>query len=190
MEKKALRGFLCLLVLILLVPESYAQTQDTIFIRQDHEYDDTLKYETDTIVFASGMTKHILIGTAVLPSTRNQLDARTYGLYLNKVIKSNCKRDADKYLIQDKINAVVQTDTSLIVDITFSDNCCYDFLCDMSVDSNGTIKILYHGYGTNCACNCCFGLTYFFTIEKDPEYQPIKGVMINEDKKTTKLLNK
>lgn len=167
-----------------------AQSPDTVFIRQDNNFDDTLIYTTDTIVFESGMTKQILVGTTTLPSTHNQMMARGFGLYLSKVTKSNCQRDAYDDPSPDKINSIINTDSTLIVDINISDNCCYEFLCDMSVDSTGTLNLIFYGYGTYCACECCFGLTYHFYKIKDPEYSEIKSVMINGFRKTTKAINK
>jgi len=167
-----------------------AQSPDTVFIRQDHNFDDTLIYAIDTIVFESGMRKQILIGTTILPGTHNQMGAREYGLYLNKVTKSDCQGDPYEKWIPDKINFITNTDTSMTVDINITNNCCYEFLCDISVDSTGTLNLIYYGYGTYCSCNCCFGLTFHFAKEKSPDYSDIKAVMINENRKTIKQVKK
>jgi hypothetical protein len=179
-----------LLTTFLFSTVALAQSPDTVFIRQDHNFDDTLIYATDTIVFESGMRKQILIGTTILPGTHNQMGAREYGLYLQKVTKSNCKGDANEKWNPDKINSVMNTDSTLIVDINITDNCCYEFLCDISVDSTATLNLIYHGYGTYCYCECCFGLTFHFEKEKSPHYSDIKAVMINDNRKTIKQVKK
>jgi hypothetical protein len=136
------------------------------------------------------MRKQILIGTTILPSTHNQMRARGYGLYLYKVTKSNCQGDAYENWNSDKINAVINTDSTLIIDINITDNCCYEFLCDISVDSTGILNLIYYGYGTYCSCECCFGLTFHLEKEKSPDYSGIKAVMINENRKTIKRIKK
>lgn len=166
------------------------QSPDTVFIRQDHNFDDTLIYVTDTVVFESGMRKQILIGTTILPSTHNQIMARGYGLYLKNVTKTDCKGNAHEKKSPDKINSITNTDTTLRIDINITDNCCYEFLCDISVDSTGTLNLIQYGYGTYCACNCCFGLTYHFAKEKGPEYSEIRAVMIGDNRKTIRQIEK
>lgn len=167
-----------------------AQSPDTVFIRQDSNFDDALIYATDTIIFESGMTKQILIGSSVLPGTHNQMGVRENGLYLQKVTKSNCQRDVTEYGggMQDKINSIVTTDSNMAIDINIYDNCCYEFLCDVSVDSTMTLNLIYYGYGTYCSCDCCFGLTFHFLKEKSPDYPDIKAVMINENRKTLRII--
>jgi hypothetical protein len=116
--------------------------------------------------------------------------ARGYGLYLNKVTKSNCQGNANEKWSPDKINSVINTDSTLTVDINITDNCCYEFLCDNSVDSTGTLNLIYYGYGTYCACDCCFGLTFHFVKIKSPDYSDIKAIMINDNRKTIKPIKK
>jgi hypothetical protein len=175
-----------LLSIILFSTVVLGQSPDTVFIRQDHNFDDTLIYSTDTIVFESGMRKPILIGTTILPSTHHQMAASGYGLYLNKVTKSDCQGDAYEKQNPDEINSIINSDSTLTVDINITDNCCYEFLCDISVDSTGTLHLIYYGYGTYCSCNCYFGLTYHLEKEKSPEYPEVKAVMINDNRKTIK----
>lgn len=184
--QKRLKNIILLLTSILLLTITLAQSPDTVFIRQDHTFDDTLIYVTDTIVFESGMRKKILIGTTILPWTHNQMGARGSGLYLQKVTKSDCQQDVTEYGggMQDKINSIINTDSSMTIDINIYDNCCYEFLCDISMDSIGTLNLIYYGYGTYCSCDCCFGLTFHFNKEKSPEYTEIKTIMINDNRKT------
>jgi len=179
-----------LLAIFLCWTVALTQSPDTVFIRLDHNFDDTLIYATDTIVFESGMRKQILIGTTILPGTHNQMDANGSGLYFQKVTKSDCHGDSYEKRSPDKINTIINTDSTLTVDINITDNCCYEFLCDISVDSSRTLNLIYYGYGTYCSCNCCFGLTFHLTKEKSPEYSDIKAVMINSNRKTIKPTKK
>lgn len=169
-----------------------AQSPDTVFIRQDKNYDDTLIYVTDTIVFESGMTKQILIGTTILPGTYNQMAAMSSGFYLQKITKSNCQLDVTEFGggLQDKINSIINTDSTMAIDINIYANCCYEFLCDISIDSNGVLNLIYQGYGAYCSCDCCFGLTYNLTKENSPDYSEIKAVMINDNRKTIQIIKK
>lgn len=168
-----------------------AQSPDTVFIRQDKNYDDTLIYKTDIVIFQSGMTKHILIGTTVLPWTDNQQMAKGYRLYFHEVKKSDCLQSEEiVYRSPDKINSIIDTDSTLTVDISITDNCCYDFFCDISVDSSATLNLIFYGYGTYCFCYCCFGLTYYFSKLKSPDYPDLKAVMINSNHNTTMRIKK
>lgn len=164
--------------------------QDTVFIRQNENVaTDSLIYVTDTIVFPSSMTRNFLMGTTVLPNTQNQLQAYGFGLYFDSVSKSGCQKSGRAaYMAIDKINYIVKTDSTLKIDINIYDNCCYDFICDISVDSLGVLNLIYYGYGTNCACNCCFGLKYNFSIMTYSSYPEIIGVMLNRNKKTYKKI--
>lgn len=184
--------YLMMLMMVLLtLSEAHAQSPDTAFIRQDKNFDDTLIYVIDTVIFNSGMTKHILIGTTVMPSTSTQIAAYEYGIYLERVMKTECRGDENEAYVNpkpDRISNFENTDTSLKVEVQLTDNCCYDFLCDFSVDSTGTLHLLYKGYGTYCSCECCFGLTFYFNKMSDPEYAKVKAVMIGNSGRTIKKL--
>lgn len=178
---------------LLLGQRSSGQTKDTVFIKYVRDWTaDSLIYTTDTVIFESGMTRNILTGSTILPETHNQRSARAYGLYFNKVTASSCQKDTIEYYShQDKINYITSTDSTLQVDINIFDNCCYSFLCDISVDSSATLNLIYYGYGNSyCACECCFGLTMHFTKMKGAEYKAIKAVMINGNRKTVKQIKK
>ncbi|MHB1278703.1 MAG: hypothetical protein ACYC1Q_09905 [Bacteroidia bacterium] len=137
------------------------------------------------------MRRHFLSGTTILPWTGNQQNAKGYGLYFDKITKSDCQSNAGKYYPpEDKINTIIQSDTDLVIDINIGANCCHDFLCDIEVDSLGTLNLIHHGYGTYCACECCFGLVYHFNVMKYKDIREIKFVMINGDRKTIKPLKK
>ncbi len=103
------------------------------------------------------------------------------------ITESSCQKAVD-HLEKGKINTIIETDSTLTIDINITDNCCFAFLCDMTVDSTATLKLIYHGYGTYCACNCCFGLTYHFG--KRNAYPKIKAVMINDERETLKQIKK
>jgi hypothetical protein len=184
------RTIIMLLATFLLSTIALAQSPDTVFIRQDHNFDDTLIYVTDTIVFESGLRKQILIGTTILPGTHNQMGARGSGLYFQKVMKSDFKGDVYENWSPDKINSIIDTDSTLTIDIKITDNCCYEFLCDFSVDSTGTLNLIFYGYGTYCLSDCCFGLTFHFIKEKRPDLTDIKAVMINDNRKTIRPIKK
>lgn len=164
--------------------------QDTVFVKQSIDWTaDTLQYETDTVLFESGMVRHILMGTTIIPSTHNQMNAWGYGLFLEKITKSDCQSHGEEvYWNKDKINFVDMTDTTLTVDITVYDNCCYDFLCDAAIDSSGTLNLIYQGYGGHCACDCCFGLVYHFTRTTYSDNQPITSVQLQGDPETRKKI--
>lgn len=179
-----------ILIFILFSTVAFAQSPDTVFIRQHHNFDDNLIYSTDTIVFESGMRKQILYGTTVLPGTHNQMTARGYGLYLKNVTKSDCQAGSHEKRKPDKINFISNTDSTLTVDITITDNCCYEFLCDISADSTATLNLIYYGYGSYCACECCFGLTFHFEKVTNPDYSEIKGVIINSERATLRKIKK
>lgn len=184
-----MKHIICFLILTISTVGLFAQ-QDTVFIKKSKDStSDTLIYETDTIIFNSSLTRNILFGTTVLPWTHNQLNAMNFGLHFEKVTKSDCQSHGEEvYSAKDKINYIEITDTTLIIDVNIYDNCCYDFLCDISVDSTGTLSLIYHGYGTFCACYCCFGLTFHFSRTKSPENEEIKAVVLGEDKRTFKKL--
>ncbi|MEO5584762.1 MAG: hypothetical protein ABIQ75_04840 [Flavobacteriales bacterium] len=176
-----------LIALILFSLDMCAQ-QDTVFMRHSKEWTaDTLSYVTDTVVFPSGMMRHILTGTTILLQTNEQQNAKGFGLYFDKVTKSDCQHNGEEaYLSKDKINSIVSTDSTLTVDINVYDNCCFDFLCDLAVDSTGTLDLIYYGYGTSCSCRCCFGLTFDLSKMYFGEHEELKGVMLNGDRKTLK----
>lgn len=106
--------------------------------------------------------------------------AKNYGIDFTKIRKSDCKSSGKEvYSSPDKINSVFITDSNVIIDFNLCDNCCYDFLCDISVDSNNYLNLLYTGYGSYCGCNCCFGLEYELIVFNLKNFKKIKGVTLN-----------
>jgi hypothetical protein len=181
-----------LLSFLFFIAQAHSQ-QDTVFVTHsgDSWGGDSLNYVTDTVLFDSGVTRHILTGTAILPYTSNQIGAFGAGLYFDNVDRTDCQeRDAEvAYHSKDNINWYEISDSTLTVNFNLYDNCCYDFLCDISVDSSGTLNLIYTGYGTFCGCRCCFGLTYQMSRLLDPDYTQIKALMINGDTETLEFLD-
>lgn len=163
--------------------------KDTVFIRYNSDKEsDKIAYTTDTVLFETSMARHILKGTTILPYTHTQQVAKGYGIYLEKVAQSDCQKDATVKWEPTRINSVIDKEGEMIIDINLSDNCCYSFLCDIEIVRDSIINLIYHGYGTYCDCDCCFGLTYTLTKEKVPELSKINSVMVNGDLKTLRKL--
>jgi hypothetical protein len=171
---------------------SYAQ-QDSLFVRYKDPAISPFEYLTDTFPYNTIDKRHFLIGTCIMPWTANQLSAMTYGIQFDKLTKTNCSNNGAEYPKEEyRINSIQQTDTSLVVDISIFENCGYDFICDIEVDSNNILHLIYYGYGEFYACKCCFGLRYHFIIGKlyaKEEREKIKGIMINNRKKSLITIN-
>ena len=173
--------------LLLLLLVSLVSAQDTTFIKTQDSYKDTLRI--DTLTSFSPFGRNILVGTAHLPSTHNQMSAKSYNINLRKIEKSDCiSSGIEGKRINNKINYIESTDTSMIVDINISDNCCYDFICDISVNEEGILNLMYYGYGNYCACNCCYGLKYIFSKTDFADREKLSGVIINNNSTTFKLI--
>jgi hypothetical protein len=184
-----LQKSLAIVLLSTLHTVSIAQ-MDTVFIRTNATDDVDLPiYETDTILFFSPWERRILIGTCIMPSTENQMEAYGYGLWFESIEKSDCQSHGEEvYYNADRINYIEKTDSTLKIDLNIFTNCCYDFLCDYSVDSTGTLNLIYHGYGSFCACDCCFGLTYNIRISPYPDARELSYVQLNGDLTTRKKI--
>lgn len=139
--------------------------QDTVFIKYNTNWDsDSMSYTQDTVFFEAPSVRNYLMGTAVLPGY-NKITAMGYGLELIKIEKSNCQDHSERvYNAKDKINSIIRTDSTIIVDVNIYSNCCFDFLCEPEIINENTLNLKYTGYGSYCACNCCFGLVYHFNI--------------------------
>jgi len=179
-----------LILFFALTGSAQGQT-DTVFIRYDKNQfgEEKIDYKTDTVVFETPTARAILHGTTVLPWTSNQQYAKGYGLYIEKVEISPC-RQGERPKEQEEVISAVQTDTTLILQLNILGNCCHSFLCDIQVINDTTINLIQYGYGaTYCACICCFGLTYEFSLMREySEFDKLKNVMINGDERTLKRL--
>lgn len=179
--------------MLLLGSHTLMSQSDTVFIRYDiDETGESISYTTDTVLFGSRLARQFLIGTTFLPYSHNNLSARIHGLDFLKVTKSDCQRDVTEYGgdIQDHINTIVTTDSMLTIDFNLYDNCCYEFICDASVDDEGILNLIYTGYGSYCGCDCCFGLTYHFSVSEVEGEAELKAVMLNGNRKTLKSIVK
>lgn len=139
--------------------------------------------KTDTILINSPMDGQILFGTTAIPETGFQVALWSYsGLRLESVVGSDCSGEPKG--IVERIESVWKTDSMWIISAQITSNCCHKFLGDASLESDSIINLKYIGYGGNCACNCCFGLTYNFSKENEDYFENYKWVMINEDRRT------
>ncbi|ASS48923.1 MAG: hypothetical protein A3D31_05695 [Candidatus Fluviicola riflensis] len=143
----------------------------------------------DTFLFDSPMLGQVLIGTCILPNTHGQVISWGKGVYFDKVTKTDCMDHGDKvYSEETRINDFTINDTSLIVDMTFIDNCCYEFLCDAEMGDDGILHLKYTGYGSFCGCICCFGVQYHFLLDKSAEDYNLKGIMLEDNPKTLRKI--
>ena len=157
---------------------------DTVFIKYNKLGTEAkLSYTTDTLVFGSPYLRHVIYGTTVLPWTENQQVAKGFGIDLRNVTSSDCIESEEHG--GDQVVAITETDTSLKIEIKIWGNCCHDFLCDLEIVEDSIINLVHYGYGaTFCFCDCCYGLVYEFDKWKFDEYELLKGVMINTDRRT------
>jgi hypothetical protein len=140
--------------------------------------------KNDTILIDSPMDGQILYGTMALPSTSNQIGLYgTNGFWLKDMIGSPCNA-LGEHEVENHIESIFQTDSSFIVAIQIGANCCHKFLGDAGIMNDTILNLIHIGYGGNCACTCCFGLTYTFYKEEFDFNIPVKWAMINEDRKT------
>ncbi len=178
------------IITILIIALSHTTTTwsqtDTIFIRYDKNgTDEILQYQTDTFVFNVPKSSTPLVGTTILPWTTNQQVAKGYGLYLQSVRISECLNNGRELPGDEEIIAITETDSSLIIETKIIGNCCHDFLCDVQVVEDSIVNLISYSYGTTyCACACCFGLTYEFSLMKIEEYEKLKYFMIAGNRKT------
>jgi hypothetical protein len=160
----------------------WAQT-DTILIIYPKDPQLMELKETDTILFNSPMDVQILYGTMAIPETGNQLALWSYsGLRLQSVIGSDCSGEHEGII--ERIESVEKNDSMWIISTQITSNCCHKFLGDAALESDSIINLKFIGYGGNCACTCCFGLTYTFIHENEDYFQDYKWVMINDDRRT------
>ncbi|MCL2328009.1 MAG: hypothetical protein FWC39_05785 [Bacteroidetes bacterium] len=173
---------------------TYSQ-QDTVFFKYNiADYDEPVSYTTDTIIFYDRpftKDRDMLIGTTVLPWTSGQMNARSFGISFFKSITSEpCKTSGEEaYRMKDEIISVVETENELIVSIKISANCCHTFLGDVDVFDENTINLITHGYGSWCACMCCFGLTFHFdTMKEWGDYSKLEYIIINGREETRRKI--
>ena len=177
------------LLLFLLLSQLTWSQADTIIIQYPKDPILLEKNTNDTILINSPFEGLIFHGTTLLPNTSNQVGLYGYGLYLNEVKGSPCTMDYRLIESQrDKINSIVITDSSWYFDLTIIANCCHYFLGDAALIEDSILNLSYYAYGGSyCACNCCFGLEYHFTVDDFMEdYGVIRYAMINNRRETIK----
>lgn len=177
---------------------------DTLILKRNlAHYGSTPRYQVDTFADDGNMTyPPFLVGTTVLPGTRNQLALKNYNLILDSVKFSPCNGEPpivelnidglagaeskESTFINSEFFKVQSLDlwkTGFTINIKIWENCCHHFLCDAVVIDDSILSLVYYPYGWNyCACDCCFGLTYFFSFMggQEEEFIKVKWVMINE----------
>jgi hypothetical protein len=170
--------------LILLVAPCFSQ-QDTIIIVYPKNPELLSPQVNDTILINSPMDGQILYGTMALPSTSSQVALWSYsGLWLESVEGSDCNGHDEDKMNRDKVESIWKNDSMWVFSTQITSNCCHKFLGDASLESDSIINLSYIGYGGNCACYCCFGLTYTFKKEDGEWFSDYKWVMINNDRRT------
>jgi hypothetical protein len=140
--------------------------------------------KNDTILINSPMDGQILFGTMAIPTTSNQIGLYgTNGLWLNEMNGAPCNSLGERE-VMDHVESISQTDSTFFVSMQISSNYCHKFLGDAGTINDTILNLIFIGYGGNCACTCCFGLSYSFYKEEYDFTIPVKWVMINEDRKT------
>ena len=177
----------CIILFLIISINANAQN-DSVFIRYDIDgHDDTLTYTTDTLIFPTSMQRYYLAGTCMLPGTSGRYEAYGNGFYFKDVEITQCQSD-DPPIGNSKIVSVKLKDSVLVVQTSLVENCCYSFLCDVDITDDGILNLIYYGYGNLCACDCCFGLTYYFDITETSNDFRVKSVILNGDPATLKKL--
>lgn len=176
---------------MLFVAGNTVAQQDTVFVRHPKNWQSGEQtYSTDTIITDHLRDKLLIAGTSIIPNTNNQWKvASETNLMLDGVSQPDCISDRAMYSDVDRIRFIQETDSSFTIATTIHENCCYNFLCDVTVNENGILNLTYIGFGWSiCGCMCSFNLDYRFV--KDPEFDrsKIKGIMINNNPKSLKVL--
>jgi hypothetical protein len=166
-----------LIPFLLLMLGTYAACAqiDTVFIIRPNHWEPGTA-QRDTLLQPYNEFGHFLYGTCVLPSSR-RMAAASSGYFLEKVEGLPCNSEdfeANRY----PNLSYTFTDSTMILDFAIIDNCCFNFLCDLSFDEEGRMRLYQSGYGNYCACYCCFGLRYH--IHLDPSREPLKAIYLGD----------
>lgn len=166
---------------------------DTVFIRYNNSSSDVAEYKTDTVLFQSEMSRNMIIGTSIWPSSSNQYSAYwEYGIYFKDVKLSKCIGQTDEnYNFRTGITDVLVNDSTWIFKNVISGNCCHSFICDIKINEDNELELLDFGYGTNhCDCDCLYELTYTLQRADFELSKNIKSVMISGDNENKKNIFK
>jgi hypothetical protein len=137
---------------------------DTLYIQHRNPFE-VNEWITDTLHYPSSDRGSFLYGTTVVPSTR-RMYAANRGYWLDKVVKLPCSGSEES--VDDFPPPIIQfTDSTLTIDFIITDNCCYDFLCEIEVNDEGDMRLHTLGYGGYCSCYCCFGMQFQINLRDD-----------------------
>jgi hypothetical protein len=180
------------IVIILFSLTLFSQNADTIIIKKSgiNSMTGDSVSNLDTIISETPFGTIVLVGTTKIPTTRNQQNAKSYGFLFDNVDFSPCEKGKSVEKQKTQINSLSITDTTWICNLKIVDNCCYNFLCDISIENDSVLNFLNYGYGVAyCGCNCCFGLVYNLKIDDFlNNLSMVKYVMINNEKSTLKSI--
>lgn len=162
--------------------------RDTIIITYPNDPTYLVKTGNDTIFIDTPTDGNILFGTTIIPVTSNQVGLYGAGLWLDNLVDSPCNSSKEPSGI-DNITSSTSNDSILTISLEITSNCCHNFLGDAELVDNSILNLVYIGYGGNCACYCCFGLTYTFRKEYPNPDIEISHIMINGDRTTLKPIS-
>lgn len=162
---------------------------DTVFVKYVDVRSDDQNYHIDTLFQENMSRESYLIGTTLLPDTRNSISCYNAGIWPTSVEMTPCNSHNEDRFGSNKVTDIQTTDSTLTITTKIIGNCCHEFLCDPEVDDNGILQLNYFGYGTYCSCNCCFGLTFKFRLDKFEGMSKVVGVEINQEEATFRALN-
>lgn len=186
-NSKTIISFLCFVVFQFIGNISFGQ-QDTIIIVYPKDPTYLIKTGNDTLFVDTPSDGTILFGTTIIPTTSNQVGLYGVGLWLDNLVDSPCNSSQEPRGI-DKIISSNSDDFILSISLEITSNCCHRFLGDAELIDDNILNLIYIGYGGNCACYCCFGLTYTFRKEYPNPDIKISYIMINGDKTTLKPIS-
>lgn len=180
-----------LILVLFFSPFAYGQ-MDTIFVRYPKNWKSgTREYSTDTVFTDHLRDKLLIAGTAIIPNTQNQWEvAEEYNLMLEMVSTPICVSDREIDNRIDYVKSIDQNDSTLTITTMIHSNCCYNFLCDVSIQEDGVLNLTYIGYGWSiCGCTCIFKMDYIFRKTNKNSDNELTGIVINSDQRTLRKLD-
>jgi hypothetical protein len=173
--KHVFRWMILMLCVMACGPHALAQT-DTVYITHRNYYENGA-WQVDTLLYPTNERGQFLYGTTVLPSSR-RMAAASQGYWLSHVTKEPCSEEGKGEEMIHSDPVVTLNDSILTIDLTITDNCCFDFLCDISFSNEGDLRLYTTGYGSFCACYCCFGLRFHIVLHE--YHQPCKRIYLED----------
>lgn len=187
LKRKNINPLINLIAFQLLANLSFGQ-QDTIIIVYPNDPTYLINTGNDTLFVDTPSDGTILFGTTIIPTTSNQVGLYGAGLWLDNLVDSPCNSSQEPSGI-DKVISSSSNDSILAISIEVTSNCCHRFLGDAELVDESILNLIYIGYGGNCACYCCFGLTYTFRKEYPNPDIKVSQIMINGDRSTLKPIS-